>query len=73
MEKGNSNGLMDEYMKVNIKMIKKMDMEFSIGLMEEYIKDIGKMENKMELENFSIRRKINGKKANGKKEKELNG
>ena len=67
------NGLMEEYMKENIKTIKEMDMELFIGLMEEYIKDIGKKGNRTELENFSTRKKINGKKVNGKKEKELNG
>ena len=73
MVKVNSNGLMEEYMKVNIKMIKKMDMVFFIGLTEEYIKEIGKMENKMEKGNFLILKKKNGKKVYGKKEKELNG
>ena len=73
MAKVNLNGLMGEYMKENIKMIKKMDMVFFIGLMEEYIKDIGRMENRMEKGNFLIRRKKNGKKENGKKEKDLNG
>ena len=48
---------MEEYMKVNIKMIKKIVMVFFIGLMKEYIKDFGKMENKMEKMNFLIQKK----------------
>ena len=64
---------MEEYMKENIKMIKKMVLVHFIGLMEEFIKVIGKMENKMVKENFLILKKINGKKVNGKKEKDLNG
>ena len=73
MEKENLNGLMEEFMKENIRMIKKMDMGFSLGLMEEYIKDIGKMENNMEKESSLIQKKIYGKKVNGKKVKELKG
>ena len=63
---------MEEDMKGNINKIKKMDMAFFIG-MKEYIKDIGRMENSMVKANFLIRKKIHGKKASGKKEKELNG
>ena len=71
MAKENLFGLMEEYMKENIKMIKKMVLAHFIGLMEEFIKVIGKMENKMVKENFLILKKINGKKVNGKKEKDL--
>ena len=57
-------------MKVIIKMIKKMDLEFLNGQMEKNIKVIGKMENKMAKENFIFLLKINGKKEFGKMEKE---
>ena len=64
---------MEENMKENIKMIKKMDLVHLNGQMEKDIKAIGKMENKMEKENFISLLKINGKKEFGKKEKEKNG
>ena len=43
---------MEENMKVNLKMIKKMDMENSLLMMVKYIKENGKMESKMEKENY---------------------
>jgi hypothetical protein len=73
MEKENLNGPMEDSMKENIKWIKKKDMEFLNGMMEEYTKVIGKMENSMEKENFIILKNKNGKKENGKMEKELFG
>ena len=71
MVKVNSNGLMEEYMKVNIKMIKKMVMAFFIGQMEEYIKDFGKMENKMVKVNFLILKKREWKKGEWEKGKRI--
>ena len=57
-------------MKVNLKMIKKMDMGNSLLMMVKYIKENGKMENKMEKENYLILKIIYGKKVYGLKEKE---
>jgi regulator of replication initiation timing len=42
---------MEDVIKVNISMIKNMDMEHSFGQMEENILDIGKMVNSMVEEN----------------------
>ena len=60
MEMVNLNGLMEEYIKGNIKMIKKKDMEFLFGLAEENIKDIGKKGNKMVKGKYIILKTING-------------
>lgn len=40
-------GKMGEYMMENIKMIRSMDMGYTIGLMEEYTEVTGKMVNNM--------------------------
>jgi len=65
-------GLMDEYMKDNILMIKCMDMVHFIGLMEENIKVLGKMENNMEKDNI-IYLMVNLKLENGLMVKKVNG
>ena len=36
-----TNGMMEECIKDNIKMIKKMDMEYIVGKIRDNIKDIG--------------------------------
>ena len=70
---GNLNGLMEEYILENIKMIKKKEKENIIGLMEGNIKEIGKMGSNMEKDFFICHQKIFGKKEFGIMEKELNG
>ena len=64
---------MEENMKVNIKMIKKMDMVYLNGKMEKNIKGNGKMVSKMEKENFIFLRKIFGKREFGKMGKKRSG
>ena len=68
-EKAYLLGLMEENMKVNIKIIKKKDLVFLNGQMEKNIKEIGKMEGKKGKENFIFLMKINGKKEFGVMEK----
>ena len=46
-DKENTSGQMEEFMKVNIKMTKKMVLESSSGKIIESMKDNGKMENNM--------------------------
>jgi len=48
MEKVLHIGMMEEYMKVSITMIKKMGLVSSNGLMEGSTLDIGRMENNMD-------------------------
>ena len=69
----NLNGQMERYMKENIRWIKKKDKENSNGPMEEFKKVIGRMENNMGMANFIIPKNNNGKKGNGKMEKEFFG
>lgn len=49
MEKEYINGMMEENIKANIKMIRNMGKVYFIGQMEVNSKETGKMENKMEL------------------------
>jgi hypothetical protein len=69
MERGCSNGPMDENILGIIKKIKKMDMEYSNGRMEKNIKGIGKMESKMGRGKVIILEIIFGQKDFGKMEK----
>ena len=48
MARGSLNGQMEESIKDNIRMTKRVDMEKSLGLMEKSTKDNGLMENRME-------------------------
>ena len=50
MGKEYTNGLMAEFMKVNILMIRNMDMEFIPTRMADLTKEIGKTENNTEKE-----------------------
>jgi hypothetical protein len=45
----------------------------NLGMMEEYIKEAGKMESSMVMENFSIQKRVVGKKEFGVTVEELNG
>lgn len=65
-------GLMAEFTKANMYMIKNRDMVFSHGQMGEPIKGIGKMENNME--KAAIKEvKMKKNEVNGMREEELNG
>jgi len=55
---------MEEYIKENISLIKRMVLENFHGVMEESIEVCGKMENSMEKENF-IKLILIGKKVFG--------
>ena len=52
MEKVEFNGLMEKFIKVNIKTIENMVLVHSAGQMEENMLETGKMENNMEEENI---------------------
>ena len=54
MDRGNLNGLTDEFMKENSKMIKEMVMGYSNGLIKGDMKECGRMESKMVKEDIMI-------------------
>ena len=72
MEKVDLLGVMADLMKESTLMIKNMDMAFLNGLMGKNMKAIDLMVNNME-EEFSMQLMGALKKANGRKEKRLNG
>lgn len=72
MDKEYLNGQMEESIKDNIKMIRKVDMEKSLGQMEKSIKDNGLMENKME-QAIIQKEEISVEKHYGKMEEKSNG
>ena len=72
MEKEPIHGLMGVDMKVNMKWIKSMDMEFINGQTVEYMKAVGTMVNNMDKENICYKME-QLKLVNGKMERELIG
>ena len=59
MERENLLGQMARNTSVNIRMIKKKDLEFSFGLMEENTKAAGKMVNNMAKANYKTKKERN--------------
>jgi hypothetical protein len=72
MEKVSIHGKMEESMKENIKMIKKMDMEFIVGLMERNTMVTGLMANNMDKGYLFLQMEQSGM-ASGKKGSVLSG
>ena len=73
MEKEHLLGQMEEFIRVDMLMIRKKDMEYSVGMMEESLKEIGLMENSMAKVNFIILLVEKVVKEFGKMVKESNG